>query len=185
MSRQIVRTALIAAVVALAPVLAAAQDPIVKSQMVEKKVTIVGIDHTARLITFKDAEGSEDTVQAGPGVTRFNELKVGDNVTFKYYESLVFQLQPAGGPATPTTGEVGVTAGAGKTPGATISQQIKTTVTVVSVDQAAPSITVKTEDGRVVTRKVQEKKHLEKVKAGDKIEITYTQALLASVDPVK
>jgi hypothetical protein len=185
MSRQQVRTVLIAALAALVPVLASAQAPVVKSQMVEKKVTIVGIDHTARLVTFKDAEGNEDTVQAGPGVTRFNELKIGDTVTFKYYESLVYQLHPAGTPAPPTTGEVGITAGAAKTPGATVSQQIKTTVTVVSVDQAASSITVKTEDGRVVSRKVQDKKNIEKVKAGDKIDITYTQALLASVDPVK
>ncbi len=185
MSRQHARFAFAAALIAFVPALALAQAPVVKSQMVEKKVTIVGIDHTARLVTFKDAEGNEDTVQAGPGVARFNELKVGDTVTFKYYESLVFQLQPSGAPAAPTTGEVGLTGGGGKTPGATISQQIRTTVTVVSVDQKASAITVKTEDGRVVTRKVQEKKHLEKVKAGDKIEITYTQALLASVDPVK
>ena len=66
-----------------------------------------------------------------------------------------------------------------------MAQQIKTTVTVVSVDEAASTITVKTEDARVVTRKVQEKKNLTGVKADDRIEITYTQAVLASVDPPK
>ena len=64
------------------PALALAQDPVVKSNMVTKTVTITGIDHTARLVMFKTAEGQEDTVQVGPTVTRFNELKVGDSVTF-------------------------------------------------------------------------------------------------------
>jgi ferredoxin-NADP reductase len=152
---------------------------------VTKTVTITGIDHTARLVMFKTAEGQEETVQAGPAVTRFNELKVGDTVTFKYSESLVFQLKKPGTPAAPGTETLGLGGGGGKTPGGALAQQLKTTVTVVSVDLVASTITVKTEDGRVVTRKVQEKKNLEGVKAGDQIEITYTQALLASVDPPK
>ena len=50
---------------------------------------------------FKTAEGQEETVQVGPTVTRFNELKVGDSVTFKDYESLVFQLKKPGAPPVP------------------------------------------------------------------------------------
>ena len=181
MFRFVVHTALLLVL----PAFALAQDPVVKSNMVTKTVTITGIDHTARLVMFKTAEGQEETVQVGPTVTRFNELKVGDSVTFKYYESLVFQLKKPGAPPLPGTDALGVAAGAGKTPGGTLAQQIKTTVTVVSLDEAASTITVKTEDGRVVTRKVQEKKNLAGVKAGDLIEITYTQALLASVNPPK
>jgi hypothetical protein len=181
MLRRIVYAAALAAL----PALALAQSPVVKSQTVTKKVTITGIEPTTRMVTFKDAEGNEDTVQAGPAIARFDELKVGDTVTFKYSESLVFALKKAGDPAAPSTGELGVSGGGGKTPGGVLAAQVKTTVTVVSVDQDASTITVKTEDGRVMTRKVQEKKNLKDVKSGDQIEITYTQAWLASVDPSK
>jgi Cu/Ag efflux protein CusF len=44
-----------------------------------------------------------------------------------------------------------------------------------------PSITVLTEDGRTVTFRVDDKKVLDGVKAGDRVEVTYTQALAVSV----
>jgi hypothetical protein len=52
---------------------------------------------------------------------------------------------------------------------------------VVSVDPSVPSVTVKTEAGAVVTRKIQDRKHLEGLKVGDRIEITYTRAIVAEV----
>ena len=63
--------------------------------------------------------------------------------------------------------------------------QQTTTVEVLAIDQKLPSITVKTADGRTVTRKVEDRKNLEGVKVGDKIDITYTQAAIVSVEPVK
>jgi hypothetical protein len=48
-----------------------------------------------------------------------------------------------------------------------------------------PSITVKTQSGDVVTRKIEDKKNLEGVAPGDRIVITYTQALLAAVESPK
>jgi hypothetical protein len=41
---------------------------------------------------------------------------------------------------------------------------------------------VTTDDGRVVTRKIENKKNIENLKPGDKIDITYTQALVTSVE---
>ena len=42
-------------------------------------------------------------------------------------------------------------------------------------------MTVLTEDGRTVSFKVEGKKTLKDVKVGDKVELTYTQALMISV----
>jgi Cu/Ag efflux protein CusF len=58
-------------------------------------------------------------------------------------------------------------------------------VTVKSIDEKVPSITVTTDDGRVVTRTIQDKSKLAGVKVGDKIDITYTQAMLVNIEPVK
>jgi hypothetical protein len=70
-------------------------------------------------------------------------------------------------------------------PAGTVATQEKATVTVKAVDPAVPSITVTTADGRVVTRKVEDKKNIANVKPGDKIDITYTRAVLASVQEAK
>ena len=44
-----------------------------------------------------------------------------------------------------------------------------------------PSITVLTEDGRTVSFKVEDKNNLKDVKPGDKVEVTYTEAVMISV----
>ena len=92
------RTIAFLCVSVLAAAAAAAQSKTVTKA--GEKITVVAtiqqIDSTARQITFRNADGSEDTVTAGPDVQRFNELKVGDKVTFTYYESKVFQLRKSG-----------------------------------------------------------------------------------------
>jgi hypothetical protein len=117
-------------------------------------------------------------------VKRFDELNVGDKVKLTYYESLVLQVRKPGGPA-PTSGDQAKATKSTGAPGVTIARQQTTTVEVLAIDQKLPSITVKTADGRTVTRKVQDPKNLEGVKVGDKIDITYTQAAILAVEPLK
>ena len=59
------------------------------------------------------------------------------------------------------------------------------TVTVKAIDPSVPSITVTTPDGRTITRKVDDKKNIEGLSAGDQIDITYTRALLTEVQRAK
>src|SRR5262249_56058821 len=80
----------------------------------------------------------------------------------------------------------GVAAGRGKDrPGAGIAARQTRTVTVKAVDPGVPSITVETADGRTITRKIEDKKNIEGVKVGDRIDITYTQALVIAAEPAK
>jgi Cu/Ag efflux protein CusF len=75
---------------AAAPISAFAQKPVTEGDIVEMTAEIVAIDHDARMITLEDEDGESETIFAGPEVKRFDDLKVGDKVTFRYYESLVF-----------------------------------------------------------------------------------------------
>jgi hypothetical protein len=148
-------------------------------------VTIQQIDSTKRLVTYRSADGTEDTVYAGPDFTRFNELRVGDKVHITYYESKVYQLRKPGAPPLEPSDRMVTTAGKTAAPSGTISRQTVQTVTVKAVDISVPSITVTTSDGSVVTRKVDNKANLEGVKVGDTIDIIATEAILASVEHVK
>ncbi|HJZ76235.1 MAG TPA: hypothetical protein VKE51_31080 [Vicinamibacterales bacterium] len=164
---------------------ALAQQPVSRSQTLHETATIQAIDQTTRTVTLRFKDGDEDSFRAGPEIQRFNEFKVGDSIDMTYVASVVVQIQKPGTASAGTTGEAAITRGRGPTPSGTMSAQIKKTVTVKSVDPAIPSITVVTDDGRTVTRKVEEKKNLEGVKPGDKLEITYTEAVLMSVVPAK
>jgi hypothetical protein len=161
-----------------------AQKPVVKANTVTETVTITAIDSTTRRVTVRNAKGEEQTVSVGPAVQRFNELKVGQQVQTRYYESLVFAVHPAKQAPKGTTGTVDIVASSG-TPGVTAATQMVTTVTVTAVDQKAGSITVRTDDGRIVSRKVDNPKNLEGVKVGQQIDITYTEAVILEVLPAK
>ena len=174
-----------AAALALAAVLAvparAAQQPVTKGAELSETFTIDAIDQTSRLVTLRDAEGNLETIYCGPGIERFNALKVGDKVTFRYYESVVFQIRKPGDTTPPPADTSGVARTPGEKPGGTMQQQVTARVTVEAIDPKVPSIAVKTEDGHKMSFKVQDAKNLEGVKVGDKVEVTYTQALAISV----
>jgi hypothetical protein len=161
-----------------------AQKPVTQSAAVTETATIVAIDSTNRLITLKDKDGITDTIVAGPEVKRFNELKVGDVVTFRYYESVVYAIQkPGDKPPAPATG--GLVRSTGPKPGGTISEQLTAVVTIEAIDAKVPSVTIKAEDGSVMSFKIEDPKNLTGFKAGDKVQITYTRALAISVEAPK
>jgi hypothetical protein len=70
-------------------------------------------------------------------------------------------------------------------PGATASVQDTVTVTVQAIDKPNQSVTVKRQDGGVVSFRVENPKYLDMAKPGDTVDITYTRALLLEVTPVK
>jgi Cu/Ag efflux protein CusF len=143
--------------------------------------TIQAIDETNRLVTLKFEDGTVKTVLAGPEVRRFNELKIGDKVTFQYSESAIVELHKADASAPTSSMKEGIARSTGPKPGGMMAQQVTATVTVEAIDSALPSITVKTDDGSHVTYHVQNKNNLEGVEVGDRIEITFTRALMISV----
>ncbi len=157
-----------------------------QSASVTETVTIVAIDQANRVVTLKDKDGLVDSVYAGPDVLRFNELKVGDKVTVRYQESVVYQIRKPGTAAPAATNpDVALTRSKGPKPGGTISRQMTATVTIQAIDLQVPSVSVKTEDGSLSSFKVEDKKNLEGFKVGDRVLITYTQALAISVEPGK
>ncbi|HET9262852.1 MAG TPA: hypothetical protein VFO14_07405 [Vicinamibacterales bacterium] len=157
---------------------------VTKQNTVTATATIKAIDQATRSVTLRAANGDEDTFTVGPDVARFNELKVGDTIKATYYESLVFQVRKPGAAAA-TSGAVAAAGRLKDVPGGAIGSQQTATVTVKAVDMNVPSITVVTTDGRTLTRKIADKNNLEGISPGDKIDITYTQAVVVAAEPAK
>lgn len=171
--------ALAVAVSAWSPASVGAQQPVTRGAAATETFVIDAIDYSARLVTLRDPDGHTKTIYCGPEVERFNALKVGEKVTFRYYESIVYQIRKPG--TAPASSGSDVVRTPGTRPGGTISQQMTATVTVNAVDMKVPSVTVTTADGRKMSFKVEDPKNLQGVKAGDQVEVTYTQALAISV----
>jgi len=176
------KTLIALAVLLAMPLVARAQKPVSVTDAVELTTKIEAIDHTSRMVTLKDKDGETETIYCGPEVKRFDELKVGDTVTFRYQESIALAIRKPGQPSgLPAKTGPAVTRSTGPKPGGTIAQQETATVTIKAIDAKVPSVTVLTEDGRTASFKIEDKKNLKDVKVGDKVEITYTEAVMISV----
>jgi Cu/Ag efflux protein CusF len=177
------RTSLVAVLTAVVfAVPALAQKPVSMAEAVSETFTIEAIAAASRMVTLKDKDGLFEEVWCGPEVQRFDALKVGDKVTFRYHESLVSAIKPStAAPKPPTAAAVTRTPG-GK-PGGTISQQMIAVVTIAAIDAKTPAVTVTNDRGQKMSFRVEDPKNLTGYKAGDKVEITYTQALAVSVTP--
>ncbi|HEY0730336.1 MAG TPA: hypothetical protein VGD38_19780 [Pyrinomonadaceae bacterium] len=169
------------ALLAVAFIAAPAQAQVSDSESVTMKASVEAIDKTARTLTLKGPRGNLVTLQAGEGFKRFDQLKVGDVVTATYTLAVAARIRKPGDPQprevkealTPLTEKVGAKA--------YVEQTI--TVSVEEIDRTAPSVTVKTSDGRVLSFRVKNVANLKELKVGDTVDITVNLGLLLSVDP--
>jgi Cu/Ag efflux protein CusF len=179
--KNLLRAATIAALLC-APAIALAQKPVTMKDVVTESLTIEAIDQSRRIVTLKDKDGLYHDVLCGPEVQRFDALKVGDKVTFSYHESIVTAVRKPGTASKPEQASA-VTRTPGTAPGGTVSQEQTVTVTIEAIDPKVPSVGIKADNGHRMSFKVQNAKNLEGYKVGDKVEVTYTQALAVSVTP--
>lgn len=168
-----------------APAFADTPKPIQAADHVTVTATVEAIDHTSRHVTLKGEKGNLVTIAVPPDVERFDAIKIGDVVKAQYIESIVVRLAQPGDDTADASVEAGLTQRAGDKPGATIANQVNVKVKVLAIDKAGSSLTIETPSGDKLSTKVKDKKRLEKLKVGDQIDVTYTEALLLTVDPQK
>jgi hypothetical protein len=144
--------------------------------------TVEAVEQASRTVVIRTKEGALRTVQLGPNAQIAN-IKVGDTVSATYYENIIIRKKPAGEPDVDTL-EAAAQRGTAKA-GGTIGLQQSITATITAVDMNAPSISLSGPRGWSYSSKVQDKKALEQVKVGDKVDITWTEAILIAVTPTK
>ncbi|HKR11694.1 MAG TPA: hypothetical protein VJT15_06540 [Pyrinomonadaceae bacterium] len=170
---------MIAAVVALTSVFVPAQ--VSDSDSVTMKASVEAIDKTARSVTLKGPRGNLVTVYASDTFQRFDQLKVGDVVTATFTVAVAARIRKAGDPEPKEVKET-ATVFKEKIGGKAYAEQT-ITVSVEEIDRTAPSVTVKTPDGRIVSFRVKNAANLKNLKVGDQVDVTVGLGLLLSVDP--
>jgi Cu/Ag efflux protein CusF len=160
----------------------AAKKPLEASDTQSITATVEAVDSANRELTLKGPKGNVVVVEVPDAVKRFSEIKVGDQLNVKYTESLIVALRKAEATAKlGTSTDTGVTRMEGPKPAAVVSRQITATVEVASVDKAANAVTVRRADGSTVAFRAEDPKNLEGLNPGDKIVVTYKEALALQV----
>jgi hypothetical protein len=174
-------TAFLFAAALMLPAIAAAQIKTVPGEPVTVKATITAIDHSTRMMTLKAADGTSTSITVPTEVKRFNELKTGDVITAKYQDTIVLRLMKPGEAAV-NSATSGLAAGSGARPSGTATVQRSITATITAIDPTVPSITLTGPDKKVYTEKVADKEALKMVKVGDRLDITWSAAVLVSAE---
>ena len=178
-----ITAALAAASVVLTAASAAAQPTKTVTGKTERiTASVEAIDSTNREVTIKKPDGTYDQWYIPASVKRFDTLKVGEKITATYYENIVLQLK-APGDKSVDKASGGVTRAEG--PAGTAARQRTITATITAIDQNVPSITFSGPNNWKYSTKVEDKKALAKVKVGDRVDITWTQAMVVSLDDAK
>lgn len=172
-----------ALVVALSvPGLAAGQSKTLPGEMVTVKAKVEAIESQSRTLNLRMEDGTLETLIVSDDVKTFPQIKVGDTVTAKYYDTITFRKKEPG-EADVNSAKTGETPAATGKPAGTVAKQRTITAVVTAIDMKIPSISLKGPKGWAYSSKVRDKDALAKLKVGDRLDITWTEALLVSVVP--
>jgi hypothetical protein len=134
--------------------------------------TVETIDHTKHVMNIKTSDGKFETIDVPAGASRFNELKVGDKVSVTYNNNVSARVK-APGEADVDTGSKASTMGQEARPGDTAVVQRTMTATISALDKSASSISFAGPNGWNYSRRVVDPTVFDKVKVGDKVDITW------------
>jgi hypothetical protein len=167
------------------------EDPVVAGAITGERGQIYSgvvtkIDAKNRVVTFKSKEGLLDIV-AGPEVKNFSQIKVGDRLDVQYALAVAIELVKTknndvrGREVTSDT----QTAPGGNKPGMVKTNVVKTTASVVAIDQKKQIVSLKGPKGNVMNVKVENPALLKGITTNDQVYVTYAEAVAAVVSEPK
>lgn len=155
----------------------------ITSTLVTASAKVLKIDHRTRKVTLEMPDASQRTVTVGPEVRNLAQVKAGDVVNVGFYESIVYNVRKPGTaqPGVVVAQDV-VRAAPGERPGAAGAQVTTITATITAIDKKAGTVTLTGPDGEATVIKPQDPTILDRVAAGELVELTLTEAIAIAVE---
>jgi hypothetical protein len=157
-----------------------------ETQVVQFRARVAAVDLDQRLVTLRDESGGEAVFHADAAVKNLPQVKPGDELVGELAESMVLELRaPTAEERTagPEILEVLATADPGQKPAGVYVRQIRAVLVVEAIDRAAGTATLRGPAGNSRTIAARDRANLERVKVGDTVVATYTEALKLEVVP--
>lgn len=158
-----------------------------KWNLVTMQGTVTEIVKETRDITLRGTEGNLVTITADEAVERFDEIEVGDVITFEYWEYLKaeFRKPTAEEIAEPLVGAAeGVKAPEGMDPGAVVGAVVKAVVTIEALNRPLMMATVKGPRGNYLAIPMEDEVLITQLNIGQVLILTYAEAVAVSLTKV-
>ena len=148
------------------------------------RATVEAIDQKTREVTLRREDGELVTLVVGEQARNLAQVAKGDVVTATYQVGLVVALGPPGKEPVRVDDTQAARTAAGQKPGGAIQQTVAVTATVVGIDMATHTVTLKGPK-RTVDLPVAKDVDLSKVKVGDQVGAVYQESFALTVEPAK
>ncbi|MCZ6757115.1 MAG: hypothetical protein O7C39_02430 [Bacteroidetes bacterium] len=144
---------------------------------------VVAIDRVDRTVALLGPGGNVVEVEVGHEARNFDQIKLGDRVKVKYYESVALYVGKKGQKPGATAGLVAARSSKGDKPAVLVVEAVDVSATVQTIDKKKRTLTLKRPDGKLVTTKVDKSvKAFDTLKVGDSIHARITEAIAISVE---
>jgi hypothetical protein len=164
----------------------ATKDQLAVKDAVEIQGRVKSIDRKTRTVVIKGANGNTLSIEAGKDVVNFNQIRLGDYVTLRYYQAAALNLKKVDNNGVRKRVEYVTTSRAapGEKPSATVTDNVEVIATVVAIDTKANTVTIEGVKRRIQLV-VKDPALLQSLKVGDQVQATYTESVAISVTPYK
>ncbi len=151
-----------------------------RMNLISAKAIVEAVNMQTRMVTLRTPEGKSFTVYVSKEAINLPQVRVGDQVRVEYSEALAVRMAQPGEVRDETSLGVALTP-PGSKPGGFEVFETTVTAKIEGMDKIKELVSLRLPDGALRIVKVQDPANLEKVKVGDTIVITYTEAFAISV----
>lgn len=169
-------TAMVCGLAAVPAVNAQVKDAAVAVAETEAVVTVTKVDHKARTVTFRGPKGGVATLNIPPESQNLDKVKPGQQYRMKYVESVAVEIHKGGKPSAVASQQVRV-APKGGNPGGMMVNTRQISGVIDAIDFTSRYVAIRGPKGNTRALKVADDVNLEALSAGDRIVVTYTEAL--------
>jgi Cu/Ag efflux protein CusF len=148
------------------------------------RATVEAVDLKTREVTLRREDGEVVTLAVSEEARNLPQLQKGDIVTASYQVGLVVALGPPGKEPVRVDDTQASRTAAGQKPGGAIQQTVAVTATVVGIDTATRTVTLKGPK-QTVSLPISKDVDLTKVKVGDQVGAVYQESFALTVEPAK
>jgi len=161
-------------------------NPMLDGKAVGEATTITAkveaIDLTNRVVVVRGPMGRSVALKVDDRVKNLAQVKVGDDLVFKYLESVSLELKKGSAGRMETSSSTGpVAAPMGAKPGVAAARQTTMVANVEKVDSVRNVVLLQGPQGRYAEVKVSDPAVMRDIKVGDSVQATYTEAVLLEV----
>jgi hypothetical protein len=175
-------------VAGVASATSAAQQPasFLAEELDEVAAAVTAVDPAKRLISLQTEDGREFTVEAGEDVRNFSQIEVGDEVNVQYYQALAAAVTKAEASGEEDAVLLESRAAQGDKPAGASGMLYTAIVTIDAVDTDTNTVTFTGPEGNQRETTVQRdeaREFISELKPGDRVQLTYGEALAIAVVP--